>query len=94
MPLSTWRVFMIQFLNIAALDDFGSREALRDHILKERGWEFYRERKRRQDLIRHGKFVSSAQERGITNAQAHHVRMPIPQIEMDANSMCVQNPGY
>ena len=77
-----------------AVADFGSKEALRDHILKERGWEFYSERKRRQDLIRHGKFVSSAHERGISNAKAHHVRMPIPQIEIDANPMCEQNPGY
>lgn len=76
------------------LSDFGSKDALRDHILKERGWEFYSERKRRQDLIRHGKFISSAHERGITNAQDYHVRMPIPQIEIDANALCEQNPGY
>ncbi|MCY1722078.1 RagB/SusD family nutrient uptake outer membrane protein [Prolixibacteraceae bacterium Z1-6] len=81
-------------LDDIAVADFGSKEALRDHILKERGWEFYSERKRRQDLIRHDKFISSAQERGITNAQAHHVRMPIPQIEIDANPLCEQNPGY
>lgn len=78
------------------LADFATKEALREHILKERGWEFYSERKRRQDLIRHGKFVSSAQERGITNAKDYHVRMPIPQIEIDANPMMKdsQNPGY
>ncbi|MGQ8338935.1 RagB/SusD family nutrient uptake outer membrane protein [Sunxiuqinia sp. A32] len=74
--------------------DFGSKEALRDHILKERGWEFYSERKRRQDLIRHGKFISSAQARGITNAQPHRVRMAIPQTEIDANPLCEQNDGY
>lgn len=76
------------------VSDFVSKDELRDHILSERGWEFYSERKRRQDLIRHGKFVSSAQGRGITNAQDYHVRMPIPQVEIDANPMCEQNPGY
>src|SRR5688500_19540321 len=33
-----------------------SKEALRDLILRERGWEFYSEGKRREDLLRMDKF--------------------------------------
>jgi hypothetical protein len=74
--------------------DFASTEALNEHILMERGWEFYNERKRRQDLIRHNRYWQSAQERGITNAAAHHVVFPIPQTELDANPLAEQNDGY
>ena len=76
------------------LADFASTAELRTHILKERGWEFYNERKRRQDLIRHDRYWQSAQERGKTNAAAHHVVFPIPQTEINANPLAVQNSGY
>lgn len=75
------------------LADFGSKNALNDHILKERGWEFWWEGKRRQDLIRHGKFVEQAVARGLP-AQPHHVRFPIPQFALDANPVLEQNEGY
>ena len=81
-------------VSLLDLADFGSKEGLRSHILAERGWEFYNERIRRQDLIRHERYWQSAQERGITNAAAHHVVFPIPQIEIDANPLCEQSPGY
>lgn len=71
-----------------------TKETLRDHILNERGWELYYEAKRREDLIRHGKFISEAQARGITHAQEFHTRYPIPQNEMDANPNVEQNGGY
>ncbi len=71
-----------------------SKESLRDRILAERGWELYIEKVRRQDLIRMGKFVSSAQARGIKIADDHHKLFPIPQTEINANSLCEQNPGY
>ncbi len=77
-----------------ALSDFPTTEALRDQILVERGWEFFTEGLRRQDLIRHGTFISSAQERGVTLAQPYHVLFPLPQQELDANSALEQNPGY
>jgi len=80
----------VEYLN---LSDFASKEALRDHILDERGWEFWWEGKRREDLIRHGEFIIRAQERGLP-AQPHHVRHPIPLEIMDANSKLVQNEGY
>jgi len=76
------------------LSDFNSKSDLRSHILKERGWEFYSERKRRQDLIRHGKFIEFAQDQGKTNAQSFHRRFPIPQSAMDSNPALDQNEGY
>ncbi|WP_286860840.1 RagB/SusD family nutrient uptake outer membrane protein [Proteiniphilum sp. UBA5510] len=40
------------------------------------------------------KFISSAKARGIAHAADHHKLFPIPQTEINANSLCVQNPGY
>lgn len=76
------------------LSDFSTKAELRSHILDERGWEFYTERKRRQDLIRHGELISRAKDRGVTNAEDYRVLFPIPQNEINANPMCEQNPGY
>jgi hypothetical protein len=76
------------------LADFPTKESLRDQILVERGWEFFTEGLRRQDLIRHGKFISGAQDRGKSLAQPHHVLFPIPQEDIDANPALTQNPGY
>lgn len=75
------------------LSDFPSKQALRDHILAERAWEFHSEGLRRLDLIRHGKFIELAQQRG-KGAQPHHVIFPLPQSELDKNPNLVQNPGY
>lgn len=75
------------------LSDF-TKETLRDRILDERGWEFYGEKMRRQDLLRHGKFISSAKARGIAIADDHHKLFPIPQTEINANPLCEQNKGY
>ena len=77
-----------------SLSDFSSKEALRDQILIERGWEFFTEGLRRSDLIRHGIYISSAIARGKPLAKPHHVLFPIPQKEIDANPALVQNPGY
>lgn len=71
-----------------------TKESLRDRILDERGWELYGEKVRRQDLIRQGKFVSSAKARGISIADDHHKLFPIPQTEINTNRLCKQNPGY
>ena len=75
------------------LSDFPSASGLREHLLKERGWEFYHEAKRREDMIRHGVLISNAQERG-KNAQSHHTLFPIPQSEINTNSNIQQNSGY
>ncbi|TDB62733.1 RagB/SusD family nutrient uptake outer membrane protein [Arundinibacter roseus] len=76
-----------------SLADFSSKESLRDHLLKERGWEFFTEGKRREDLIRMDKFISSAVARG-KNAEPFHVLYPIPQSEVEANPNLTQNTGY
>ncbi len=75
------------------LGDFSSKEELRDRILQERSWELYAEGYRREDLIRHGKFIERAKERGI-DAGDHQVLYPIPQYYIDINPNLLQNPGY
>lgn len=70
-----------------------TKETLRDFILDERGRELYCEGHRRDDLIRHGKFIQKAREEGIY-AQDYHVLFPIPQSVMDENPNLKQNPGY
>ena len=70
-----------------------TKESLRDLILKERRMELYFEAKEREDLIRHGKFISNALSWGAL-AKDYHVLYPIPQREIDANPNIVQNPGY
>lgn len=77
-----------------AAGDFASKAALRDHLLKERGWEFYTEGMRREDLIRMNKYIESAHERGVENARPYHRRYPLPQFAIDANSKLKQNKGY
>jgi hypothetical protein len=76
------------------IDDVPDQETFIDLLLKERGWEFHWEGKRRQDLVRHGRFIENARERGISSAAPHHVRYPIPQSELDANPKLEQNPDY
>lgn len=73
--------------------DFASKESFRDFILDERAKEFFTEGLRREDLIRHGKFISSAQSRGY-QAKDYHVLFPIPQQQIDANTTLEQNKGY
>ncbi|MBZ4191943.1 RagB/SusD family nutrient uptake outer membrane protein [Niabella beijingensis] len=76
------------------LTDYPTKESLRDHILAERGWEFFSEGQRRMDLIRMDKFISGARQRGKTNAQPFHVYFPIPQVVMDSDPLLIQNEGY
>jgi hypothetical protein len=63
-----------------------------DAILRERLFEFAGEAKRRQDLIRHGKFTQAWAFKPAS--EAHKVLMPIPQSQLDANPLLTQNPGY
>lgn len=81
-------------VSLLELADFPSAESLRNHLLNERGWEFFSEGKRREDMIRMGVFVSGAVSRGISNAREHHVLFPIPQQAMDSDPALVQNDGY
>ncbi|MFC4871058.1 RagB/SusD family nutrient uptake outer membrane protein [Negadavirga shengliensis] len=81
--------------HLLVLGDFATKEALREHLLDERAWEFYSEVGiRREDQIRMGTFISSAIERGHTNAHPSRVVFPIPQAAMDANPSLVQNDNY
>lgn len=69
-----------------------SQAAARDAILNERLFELTAEAKRRQDLIRHNKFLlpwSHKEQR-----EPHRVIMPIPLAQLNANPLLVQNPGY
>lgn len=88
------RAFNDDPLKRIAVSDFASKEAFRDYILMERGWELYAEGYRRDDLIRHGKFISRAQDRGVSNATADHRYYPIPQTERNINPSLEQNDGY
>lgn len=64
----------------------------RDAILEERLFELTFELKRRQDLIRHGKYTQQWAFKGA--GQPHLILMPIPQSQIDANPLLTQNPGY
>ncbi|MGQ8338247.1 RagB/SusD family nutrient uptake outer membrane protein [Sunxiuqinia sp. A32] len=75
------------------LADVGSKDSFRDMILMERGWELFGEGKRREDLIRHGKFLQYAENRGLTTS-AKQVYFPYPLAEVDANPALDQREGY
>ena len=75
-----------------SLGDYGSRQALRDAILQERLFELTYEAKRRQDLIRHGRFTQPWSFKN--QSEPHRVLFPIPQPARDANPNLDQNPGY
>jgi hypothetical protein len=81
-------------IGVLTLADATSKDVLRGLILRERGWEFYTEGKRREDLLRHGVFISQAKNRGIVTAGEKHVLFPVPQAEIDANPLVKQNKDY
>src|SRR5687768_9824758 len=64
----------------------------RDVILRERLFELVAEGKRRQDLIRHSKFTAPWQFK--PQREPYRILIPIPQTQLDANPLLVQNPGY
>lgn len=77
------------------LSMFSDKESLNNYILQERQFELLFEGERREDLIRHGKYIQYARERGITTAQPHHVRYPIPSfIIIEGQGNIKQNEGY
>jgi hypothetical protein len=68
-------------------------------ILRERLYELFGEVKRRQDLIRFGKFTNrtdaaSGLVGGKLAGADYFVLMPVPQSQISANPMLSQNPGY
>lgn len=77
-----------------------SQDELNDAILLERAIELVGEGFRRDDLIRHGKFVSNINAYltayGYTDAitvQQDHELFPIPRIELDLNPNMTANPS-
>lgn len=84
----------------AGLDNFTEgmdQTQFREALLAERGRELYSEGVRRQDLIRHGKYIEYAQARGEGLAQPYHVRFPIPTnaiLEGSEERIVKQNTGY
>jgi len=67
----------------------------RNAIMTERLFELTFEGKRRQDLIRFGKFTQAWGGAGFKPAtDAHVILLPIPQPQLDANPQLTQNQGY
>jgi hypothetical protein len=75
-----------------SLTDF-TQSTLRDFLLDERGRELWCEGVRRQDLLRHGKFISTAVAEGYA-AEEKHKLFPIPQDAREENPLLEQNPGW
>jgi starch-binding outer membrane protein, SusD/RagB family len=69
-----------------------SQADARQAILDERLFELINEGKRRTDLIRHGKWTDAWFEK--QQREPYRILMPIPQTQLDANPLLVQNPGY
>lgn len=71
-----------------------SKESFRDYLLLERGHELYGEGQRRQDLIRHGKFIENARKRGRM-AKDYQTLFPIPSnVIIESGGIIEQNEGY
>jgi len=70
----------------------GSQAEIRAAILNERLFELAGEAKRRQDLIRHGRFTEA--RRFKTAQQPYKILFPIPQTQIQTNPLLEQNPGY
>jgi hypothetical protein len=76
-------------------------EKFLDAVLEERAFELYWEGCRRQDLVRHGKYVERMQfkatEQGSfpTAVSENHARFPLPQsVINEGKGIILQNPGY
>lgn len=77
------------------LSDFSGEEAFLDKVLLERGHELCFENCRRSDLIRHGKFIQYARDRGSVTTKEEYVLMPLPQsVIYEGKGIILQNPGY
>lgn len=69
-------------------------QSFKDFLLDERGRELYWEGWRRQDLIRFGKYIEYAQDRGWP-AEDHMVKFPIPpNVINESGGVILNNPGY
>ncbi|WP_282628709.1 RagB/SusD family nutrient uptake outer membrane protein [Empedobacter sedimenti] len=73
-----------------------SKDQFRDKLMDERLFEFWNEGGiRREDLIRWGKYIQFAKDRGSAFAKNEFVLLPIPRAAIDASGGVIkQNPGY
>ena len=72
-------------INLGIVDPGPAELPTKDSLL----WEGFR----RQDLIRHGKFLEAWTHKDASDGD-HRVLYPIPQSQLDANPNLVQNSGY
>jgi hypothetical protein len=69
-----------------------NQASFREQILKERLFELTAEGKRRQDLIRMGKYGLPWAYKAAS--APYRILMPIPQTQIETNPLLAQNPGY
>lgn len=83
-------------INPYKLSDIKGVDDFLEIILLERGHELWFEGHRKDDLIRHGKYIEYARKyKGSTTAKDHFVLWPLPQSAIDeGKGVVVQNPGY
>lgn len=62
-------------------------------IYNERGFEFYWEGSRRNDMVRFNKYCEARYEKPIVTP-SYKILFPIPSSELEANPKIQQNPGY
>lgn len=65
---------------------------VRDAVLNERLFEFAGEAKRRQDLIRFGKFTDARRYKSAR--EPYRILFPIPSTQLQSNPKLIQNAGY
>jgi hypothetical protein len=76
-------------------DKYSSIQIFNSTILLERGHELYDEGFRRQDLIRHGKYIEYAKLIPNNQTAEYKVRFPVPNdIIVESKGAVTQNPGY
>ncbi|MDR1681854.1 MAG: RagB/SusD family nutrient uptake outer membrane protein, partial [Candidatus Symbiothrix sp.] len=80
--------------HVKRLSDFADQTALRDYILKERGWELWCEGVRREDLLRHGTYLDVARSAGANRVSEKNLLFPIPTDALIENPIIGQNPYY
>lgn len=88
-----------QRANIPALTRGLSQGAFIDSVMQERSWEFYGEGDRWYDLTRTNKFLTVIPtavnaDYPVRTPLPKHKYFPIPQLEINANSMLEQNPDW
>lgn len=79
---------------VVSKTDFVSATELNTFILDERFRELFLEGSRREDLIRHGKYLEEAKKRGANYTDETRLIFPIPQWAINENPKIRQNTGY